>query len=69
MKKRLLYAAWAITPLIVCVFAFFFGWIGALLGGRLMWLVSGGMLGGLLGLIAWTTSINYVQKRHPPEES
>ncbi len=63
MTKPTLVAAWLLTPVVVWAGAFFMGWVGAWLGGRLIWLVAGGVAGGIAGLIGWSYLIVYLKKR------
>jgi hypothetical protein len=69
MKKRTVYVAWMLTPAVVCAGAFLLAWLGASVGGRLTWLVVGGLVGGLLGLVGWTGLIVYLRDRKLPEKS
>jgi len=63
MTKRLRAAAWLLTPLVVWIGAFSMGWLGAWLGGSLNWLVVGGLVGGLLAMVAWTALVLRLKKR------
>ena len=38
-------------------------WVGAWLGGRLTWLVVGGVAGGLAGLVGWSYLILFLKNR------
>ncbi len=69
MNKRTLFAAWMLTPAIVCAGAFLMGWLGASVGERMTWLIVGGLVGGLFGLIGWTALILYLRNRQAREES
>ncbi len=63
MRKRLVVAAWMLTPVVVCAGAFLMGWLGASLGDSLTWLVVGGLVGGLVAVVGWRALISYLQKR------
>ena len=63
MTKPALFTAWMLTPVVVWAGAFSMGWVGAWLGGRLTWLVVGGVAGGLAGLFGWSYLILYLRKR------
>ena len=64
MTRPATIAAWLLTPVVVWAGAFSMGWVGAWLGGRLTWLVIGGVAGGLAGLLVWTYLILYLTKRN-----
>ena len=64
MTKPAQFVAWMLTPGIVWVGAFSMGWMGAWLGGRLTWLVVGGVVGGLAGLLGWSYLILFLKKRN-----
>ena len=61
MTKPVLVAAWLLTPVVVWAGAFSVGWLGAWIGGRLTWLVVGGLVGGLAGLVGWSSLILYLR--------
>ena len=63
MTKRAQFAAWILTPVVVWAGAFSMGWVGAWFGERLTWLVVGGVVGGLAGLIGWSWLIMHLTKR------
>ncbi len=63
MTKSAQLVAWILTPVIVWAGAFSMGWVGAWLGGRLTWLVVGGVAGGLVGLLGWSYLILFLKKR------
>ena len=69
MTKRVRFAGWVLTPVVVCLGAFLFGWLGAAVGERLIWLVLGGLVGGLLALITWSAILAYVRKRQSTTDS
>jgi hypothetical protein len=64
MTKPAQFVAWMLTPVIVWVGAFSMGWMGAWLGGKLTWLVVGGVVGGLAGLLGWSYLILFLKKRN-----
>lgn len=63
MTKPVLVVAWLLTPVVVWAGAFLLGWFGAWAGGRLTWLVVGGLAGGLAGLVGWSSLILYLRNR------
>jgi hypothetical protein len=63
MKQRVNVGAWMLTPVVVCASAFLTGWLGASVGDRLRWLVVGGLVGGLVGLVGWSLLILCLRKR------
>jgi hypothetical protein len=69
MTKPALIAAWLLTPVVVWAGAFSMGWVGAWLGGRLTWLVVGGLAGGLAGLSGWSYLVLCLRKRSVRKDS
>lgn len=63
MTKPAQFVAWMLTPVIVWAGAFSMGWMGAWLGGSLIWLVVGGLVGGLASLLVWSYLILFLKKR------
>lgn len=45
---------WLLTPLVVWAASFFGGWLGALLGDSILWLVIGAVAGGIAGTVGWS---------------
>jgi hypothetical protein len=60
-RRRLVrVVAWLLTPLVVWAASFFGGWAGAAIGAgagnaraSLVWLVTGAVIGGVGGAVAW----------------
>ncbi len=63
VTKFALVVLWLATPLVVWAGAFVMGWLGAWLGGTLSWLVIGGLAGGLVSVVGWSSLILYLRNR------
>lgn len=44
---------WLLTPAVVWAASFLGGWLGAVISGKLVYLVVGGVVGGAGGLAGW----------------
>jgi hypothetical protein len=63
VTKPALLTAWLLTPVVVWIGTFTMGWVGARLGGQLIWLVVGGVAGGVSGIVGWTSLVLYLKRR------
>jgi hypothetical protein len=68
MRKRFVYAAWMLTPVVACAGAFLMGWLGAIVGDRLTWLFVGGLIGGLVAVAGWGVLLSYLQKKRRTQD-
>lgn len=63
MRKRIRFVAMLLTPLVAWATSLLGGWLGAVWGGQLTWLVVGGVVGGIVGFAAWLLLLRFLGKR------
>jgi hypothetical protein len=64
-RRRLRVAAWLLMPFVVWAASFCGGWLGAVLGLSPLWLGIGGIVGGLVGLVAWLLVLRVLRQPTP----